>query len=663
MLVKWRVPKTIQWVIKLFCIFLVIFTLFRLSTFIAFKPDNTSLVNVLPSFALGVLFDVRWICILLLPVVLFSFIPQFSPYSNNKTKRIWVIYLAVATFCMMFFFGADYGQFAYVSTRVSASALNFKEDASISMQMLWESYPIVWMMLALVGVGFLFYWLYKRTHQKVASKNNNTQIVYQQKWNIVVTALMLLGVYGSFTTKPLQWQDAFVFRDNFKSYLALNPLENFFTTLRFRRPEVGDNVAKAAKQAYSNIANFLQLDSSLTANQSYERLILPSSRALESKPNIVLVICESFSMYKSSMSGNPLNTTPYFKQLCDSGIFFNRCFTPHFATARGVFATLTGLPDVQLFKFSSQNMESVNQHTIINNFEEYTKHYFIGGSSEFNNYKGLLNNIKNVQLHEEGSFTSPKVNVWGISDKDLFIEANQKLKTETKPFFAVIQTADNHRPFTIPETDKDFVKKQIPKDTLAKYGFLSQDEYNAFAYTDYAFKTFIEAAKKESYFHNTIFVFVGDHGVAGNANAMYPNCWTDNRLSDEHVPLLLYAPNLLVPQQQQEVVSQIDVLPTIAGLIHLPYTNTTLGRDVLNPNKKINGAFIIHHDEGNIGWVNDSFYFIKNIRFEQELLLPITNTPLTYSPQQEAAIKKRLSAFTTNFYETAKWLLVNNKEK
>jgi phosphoglycerol transferase MdoB-like AlkP superfamily enzyme len=659
MLLKWRVPKTIQWVIKLFFIFLVVFTLFRLSTFIAFKPEHTSFASVLPSFALGILFDVRWICILLLPVIILSFIPKFSPYSSNNAKRVWVIYLALATFFMMFFFGADYGQFAYVSTRVSASALNFKEDASTSMQMLWESYPIVWMVLALIGVGFLFYGLYKRTHQKVAAKNNNP-IVYQRKWYGIVALLMLLGVYGSVTTKPLQWQDAFVLKDNFKSYLALNPLENFFTTLRFRKPIVGDD---AAKQAYHSMANFLQLDSAVTNNQSFERFIQPSSRGLESKPNIVLVICESFSMYKSSMSGNPLNTTPYFKQMCDSGIFFNRCFTPHFATARGVFATLTGIPDVQLFKFSSRNQESLNQHTIINNFEEYNKHYFIGGSSEFNNYKGLLNNIKNVQLHEEGSFTSPKVNVWGISDKDLFIEANQKLKAETKPFFAVIQTADNHRPFTIPATDKDFIKKNITQDTLTKYGFLSLDEYNAFAYTDYAFKTFIEAAKKENYFNNTIFVFVGDHGVAGNANAMYPACWTDNRLSDEHVPLLFYAPKLLVPQQHQEAVSQIDVLPTIAGLVHLPYTNSTLGRDALNPNKKTNGAFIIHHDEGKIGWVNDSFYFIKNIRFDQELLLPITNTPLAYTPQQEAAIKKRMSIFTTNFYETAKWLLIHNKEK
>ena len=82
----------------------------------------------------------------------------------------------------------------------------------------------------------------------------------------------------------------------------------------------------------------------------------------------------------------------------------------------------------------------------------------------------------------------------------------------------MIQTADNHRPYTIPAEDKaNFKLKNYPTDTLNKYGFQSNDELNAFRYTDFSFQTFIEAAKKEKYFNNTIFVFVGDHGIRGNA--------------------------------------------------------------------------------------------------------------------------------------------------
>ncbi len=137
---------------------------------------------------------------------------------------------------------------------------------------------------------------------------------------------------------PLKWKDAFELNDNFKSYVALNPMQNFFTTLKFRKPSFDDD---KAKNYFPLVADFLQLDQKNINDESYSRLVLPNSKSLESRPNIVLVICESFSMYKSSMSGNPLNTTPYFKQLCDSGIFFDRCFTPTFGTARGVFAVLT----------------------------------------------------------------------------------------------------------------------------------------------------------------------------------------------------------------------------------------------------------------------------------------------------------------------------------
>ena len=171
----------------------------------------------------------------------------------------------------------------------------------------------------------------------------------------------------------------------------------------------------------------------------------------------------------------------------------------------------------------------------------------------------------------------------------------------------------------------------------------------------------MEAAKPESYFNNTIFVFIGDHGVEGDAGRMYPDVWTASRLSDEHVPLLYYAPALLTPQKHEEVVSQIDVLPTVAGMVHEPYLNTTLGRDLLNTRHKQNAAFIIHHDEGNIGVVTDDYYYVKNIRINKEDFVPMSGKRLNISSSQEDSIKSSLSKLTTAIYETAKWMLVNNK--
>ncbi len=105
------------------------------------------------------------------------------------------------------------------------------------------------------------------------------------------------------------------------------------------------------------------------------------------------------------MWGNPLNTTPYFNEMCKNGIFFDRCFTPAYGTARGVWAVLTGIPDVEYPNTASRNPAAVDEHIIINDYNGYEKYYFIGGSSSWANIRGLLtNNITGLHLYEEGSY-------------------------------------------------------------------------------------------------------------------------------------------------------------------------------------------------------------------------------------------------------------------
>lgn len=656
MLKRYKIPKTILWVVNLFGIFFLIFTIFRLATYFAFKPANLSFRDLLPSFRMGVQYDLRWIAIILLPIVLVSMIPQYSPFYSARNKKWWTWYLAVATFIVFFFFAADFGSFSYNQTRLDAGAMNFVEDPGISLRMMWQTYPLFWMILGLVVAVWIFRWMYHKSHWRVISQTEGLKIPYRRKFFIITAIVLAAFVYGRFATTPLTWKQCFVFQDNFKSYLALNPLQNFFTTLRLRRPEYNE---QKARDAFPLMAEWMQLPDK--KNFSYRRVIAPGSTALESRPNVVIVMCESFSMYKSSMSGNPLNTTPYFDSLSRNGIFFERCFSPHFSTARGLFAIVTGIPDAQLFKFSTRNPLAIRQHTIIDNFEGYNKHYFLGGNPEFNNFQGLLKNIDGLQMHTEGSFSAPKVNVWGISDRDLFMEANNVFKRESKPFFAIIQTSDNHRPYMIPAHDSDFVRSVVGEDELRKYGFESLEEYNSFRYSDYCFKKFISSAEKEAYFHNTIFVFVGDHGVAGNATAIYPSAWTSQRLTDEHVPLLFYAPYLLKPQKRTEVVSQIDVLPTLAGMIQQPYVNTTLGRDLLDPVKQHNFAFITN-TAGKVGMVTDDFYFITNLNFPDEQLVSIRPEALSYNRSQKDSVRKRMSAFTNAFFETARYMLMNNQK-
>ena len=50
-----------------------------------------------------------------------------------------------------------------------------------------------------------------------------------------------------------------------------------------------------------------------------------------------------------------------------------------------------------------------------------------------------------------------------------------------------------------------------------------------------------------------------------------------------------------------------------------------------------------------------------HIRIKKEELVTATNKPLNLTPLQQDSVKKYLSTLTTSFYETARWMLVNNK--
>src|SRR3989338_2496570 len=175
--------------------------------------------------------------------------------------------------------------------------------------------------------------------------------------------------------------------------------------------------------------------------------------------NVVLVQLESFAGHKVGALGSPMGATPSFDALAKDGLLFTRMMSAHAHTARGVYAMVTGIPDVSLYSTASRNPAATNQHSIINEFKGYKKYYFIGGSSSWANVRGVLTAaIDGIDIYEEGRLKSPAEDVWGVSDKNLFLEANEQFRDHTQsnqqqPFFAIIQTSSNRRPYTIPEED------------------------------------------------------------------------------------------------------------------------------------------------------------------------------------------------------------------
>ena len=664
---KTFLPKTIRWTFYSGFVFLIIMSLLRFVFVNYFSAPASADNNLTSSYILGFRYDLRYVTIVMMITLLFSYIKHLNPFDKKLGKQIAIITWMLFSSLLLFFYTADFIHYAYVHQRLNASILSYIDNPLISMQMMWQSYPIITIIIIFLVVEWVLYKFISFTYQ-LSDKYERTGSQFK---NIITQTIffiiLLYAAIGNIIYKggqyPLRWSNAYSLGSDYKANVALNPMQSFFSTLNFRSSKIDTDLIK---KNYSVIADYLTIPSNEqdAQNLQFARIHNPVNNNIEASTikNVVLVICESFSAYKSSMMGNPLNTTPYFNDLKKQGVYFNRAFSPAYGTARGVWAVLTGTPDVLEGKTSSRNPLAVDQHSIIADFKNYEKYYFLGGSASWANIRGVLtNNISDLKIFEQGSYRSSEIDVWGISDKNLFLEANNTLSKNTKPFFAIIQTADNHRPYTIPAEDlKVFVKKTVPKDSLLKFGFENNEEYNAFRYTDFCIEQFIEAAKKEKYFNETLFVFIGDHGIKGDAGTMLPKSFTEQGLTNMHVPLLFYAPSILQPKEYSIPVSQLDVLPSIASLCNIPYTNTTMGKNVfITVQQKDNAIFLYDDFNQQIGVLNNEFYYGYQLKNPSK---PIFESALNNEVVKNDSVQKQMDVLTKTIYETAKYMLIHNQK-
>ena len=664
---KTFLPKTIRWTFYSGFVFLIIMSLLRFVFVNYFSAPASADNNLTSSYILGFRYDLRYVTIVMMITLLFSYIKPLNPFDKKLGKQIAIITWMLFSSLLLFFYTADFIHYAYVHQRLNASILSYIDNPLISMQMMWQSYSIITIIIIFLVVEWVLYKFISFTYQ-LSDKYERTGSQFK---NIIIQTIffiiLLYAAIGNIIYKggqyPLRWSNAYSLGSDYKANVALNPMQSFFSTLNFRSSKIDTDLIK---KNYSVIADYLTIPSNEqdAQNLQFARIHNPVNNNLEASTikNVVLVICESFSAYKSSMMGNPLNTTPYFNDMKKQGVYFNRAFSPAYGTARGVWAVLTGTPDVLEGKTSSRNPLAVDQHSIIADFKNYEKYYFLGGSASWANIRGVLtNNISDLKIFEQGSYQSSEIDVWGISDKNLFLEANKTLSKNTKPFFAIIQTADNHRPYTIPAEDlKVFVKKTVPKDSLLKFGFENNEEYNAFRYTDFCIEQYIEAAKKEKYFNETLFVFIGDHGIKGDAGTMLPKSFTEQGLTNMHVPLLFYAPSILQPKEYSIPVSQLDVLPSIASLCNIPYTNTTMGKNVfITVQQKDNAIFLYDDFNQQIGVLNNEFYYGYQLKNPSK---PIFESALNNEVVKNDSVQKQMDVLTKTIYETAKYMLIHNQK-
>lgn len=606
--------------------------------------------GVLKAFYTGFRFDARIAFLFSLPFGIFLLLP-----AKKIFKKIICIFYAFAFSILVLLYLTDFGYYAYLSQRLNAYIIELAQNTITSLEMVWQTYPVISGAFALLICAFIAYFFTK----KVANYAY-TQQGAKKGWLFAIFALLITAafVYGRFSQYPLRWSNAYFTNDSFLTSLALNPIHNLYDTYKFAKIGYGFDKEKT-KKYYDDVAEFLGVVNKDKENLNFSREIAAKN---PKKYNVVILLTESLSWDKTSFNAPEIDATPEIVKLAKEGTLFTRFFTPMTGTARGVFTSVTGLPDTSAVKTSSRNPMIVAQHSLINDLPGYQKFYFIGGSTNWGNIRGLLQyNIQDLKIFEEGTYENQDRNdVWGLSDLDMFRYAAKELAKTKEPFFAFIQTSGYHRPYTIPEDHGTFELKNLDEKLLDEYGFKGNEEYNSMRFQDYAMGEFFDLIKKEPFYKDTIFLIYGDHGLTSFKSKNLKQSFIDLELTSNNVPLIVLGPGIKSAVNDR-VSSQADVTATMAGLLGLEHTQTAIGRNIFDKNLK-DGALIINSPAAplKIGFVQDDYYYLA-WPGKEGLFKYNEDSNKNYCPQEKEKCEK-MKNLAQGLYETARYITFNHKK-
>ncbi|WP_309545100.1 MULTISPECIES: LTA synthase family protein [unclassified Arenibacter] len=315
------------------------------------------------------------------------------------------------------------------------------------------------------------------------------------------------------------------------------------------------------------------------------------SLKFEQRPNIIFICIESLSGKYLNTLGSELNITPTLDSLANQSIFFTNLFATGTRTVRGMEAITLSIPPTP-GRSIVKRKNNTGLFTIGEVFKEkgYDRNFFYGGDGYFDNmntYFGgngfnIIDRGRGFLLDKRISTTRTNIeddevtfeNAWGVCDEDIYRkvikEADNAYQTG-KPFFDFVMTTSNHKPYTYPEGKID-----IPSGT---------GRNGAIKYTDYAIGEFLKTARTKPWFTNTVFVIMSDH-CASSAGR-----W-ELDVENYHIPALIYNLPNMAQNKISKLCSQIDMFPTLFGLLGWDYTSNLFGMDILQMNPDDERAFI-----------------------------------------------------------------------
>lgn len=625
----------------LYVLFILISLITRLGLMIGFStPIDNSIMTNFALFFIGWLYDTAFYLYASIPFIMVLWLTPEKIWHSKPFRILLIAGLVITVYGLCFIVVSEFifwDEFQVRFNFISVDYLVYRKEVIDNIQ---QSYPVYTIMIALVPVTLMITLLI----QKVFRKTLSTTSSFSQRTLISITLLFtIFAVYIG-----VDQSQHSIFTNNYNKQLASNGPYQFFSAFRNNELNYNEfyNQIETAK-ADELIRNALKTDNSRFL---YPEQLMNIGRhidnpGIEKKLNVILITIESLSAKYLGTFGNQDKITPFLDELAKESLFFTDFYATGTRTTRGLEAITLSIPPTpgrSIVKRIGHEGDMWSLGNVLKS-KGYDTRFIYGGHGYFDNMNSFFSQ-NGYGIIDQNDIPKDEIkfsNAWGVSDEDLYEETLKqadKAFMKKKPFFFHLMTTSNHRPYTYPGNKID-----IP----------SGDGRNgAVKYSDFALKRFINWSKNKPWFKNTVFVILADHcaGSAGRENLP---------INKYHIPLWIYSPGHIKAQMIANRSGQIDVAPTVLGLLNMDYDSWFFGRDILKANKNNEMALIGNYQYLGL-YQNKTLSILKPKKLiEQYDRRSINNDSKGQIIYRTNDPDTRLLEKTITYYQSAAYLLKN----
>ena len=518
-----------------------------------------SIWDLIKTFFVGTLFDLSVIPQgLLLVAIYLTLIPR--KWFDTKIQRISILFIVWLSSVLMLFGGvSEFFFWQEFQNRFNFIAVDYLIYTTEVLKNIQESYP-VFLIFAFIGIiagGITWFF-----NKKLLSWD--TEIRIGKRMLVLVGVVLVIPIaFFSFNGSYKN-----ISTNSYNSQLAGNGLYELFSA--FRNNELDyEQFYKTLpeEQVEKNMRALLTTpDAKMISGTPWDYTKQITGQTNGKKPNVVVITVESLSSDYLGVYGGTEGITPNLDRIAKESLWFSRVYATGTRTVRGLEAVSLSIPPTpgQSIVRRPNNQDLFTMGSVFRS-QGYQTHFVYGGYGYFDNMNAFFE-ANGHSITDRTDIPSEEImmeNAWGVADEVIFNKTLQKLDqdyAEGKPSFNMVLTTSNHRPFTYPDGRID-----IPS---------PGDRKGSVKYTDWAIGDFIEKARQKPWFKDTIFVIVADHQADSAGKTEVP-------ILRYHIPLFIYAPELIPAKEVNTLMSQIDLAPTLMGLLNFSYPSRFLGYDVM----------------------------------------------------------------------------------